>query len=118
MKNVNAFEAYKKKKDFLMDFQLCRAYLGENCGVSRLVEIILLAKFKDPLAQKKIINTVRATGGKRNAVIDLPRLEFKSTVEGVLATFVENRFDKMVAEVSIKLGNYPLKFREIVEQNL
>ena len=118
MKNVKIFEAYKKKKDFLMDYQLCRAYLGENVGVTRLVEIILLNKFKNPDDHKFITGIIRATGGKRDAFVDLSRaFGYKEKVSDILASFVEHHFDVMVASIQTKLGNYPLTFRDIVEQS-
>lgn len=121
MKNEKIYDGYKKKADFLLNFQLCRAYLGENCGVARIVEIIILNKFREALLgddrqTERVIGTIRATQGKRNAIIDLPRLDFKQSVESILAEFVEKKFDKMVAAIRISLGNYPLKFRDIVEQ--
>ena len=122
MKNVKIYEGYKKKADFLLNFQLCRAYLGENCSVARVVEIILLGKFSsefdmnDPESYKSFVAKIRATHGKRNAMIELPRQDFKDSVENVLAKFVENKFDRMVSAVKINLGAYPLKFRDIIEQ--
>lgn len=122
MKNAKIYEGYKKKADFLLNFQLCRAYLGENCSVARVVEIILLGRFSsefdmnDPESYKSFVAKIRATQGKRNAMIELPRQDFKDSVENVLAKFVENKFDRMVSAVKINLGAYPLKFRDIIEQ--
>ena len=121
MKYTKIYEGFKKQADFLLNFQLCRAYLGENCGVARIVELILLSQFRNELAgdekaTEKVVAKIRATQGKRNAIVELPRQEFKETVENILATFVERKFDKMVASVSTNLGLYPLKFRDIVER--
>ena len=122
MKNVKIYEGYKKKADFLLNFQLCRAYLGENCSVARVVEIIMLGKFSsefdmnDPESYKSFVAKIRASQGKQKAIIELPRQDFKDSVENILAKFVENKFDRMVAAVKINLGAYPLKFRDIIEQ--
>lgn len=116
MKNNKIYENYKKQADFLLDFQMCRAYLNENCGVARIVEIILLKKFGNPLSERGIINIARATEGKRDAVVNLSREGFKASVSEILSKYVEERFDKMVSEIKVRLGNYPLKFRDIVER--
>jgi hypothetical protein len=123
MKNVKIYEGYKKKADFLLNFQLCRAYLGENCKkVTDAVEAILLYKFRgeidtsSPDAYKAFTSKVRATGGKQHAAVELPLQDFKDSVENILAKFVENKFDRMVSAVKINLGAYPLKFRDIIEQ--
>ena len=123
MKNVKIYEGYKKKADFLLNFQLCRAYIGENCKkVTDAVEAILLNKFRgeidtsDPDSYKAFTAKIRATKGKQHAVVELPLQGYKETVADTLAWFVANRFDKMVEAVKINLGAYPLKFRDIIEQ--
>lgn len=123
MKNIKIYEGYKKKADFILNFQLCRAYLGENCKkVTDAVEAILLYKFRgeidtsSPDAYKAFTSKVRATGGKQHAAVELPLQGYKETVADTLAWFVANRFDKMVEAVKINLGAYPLKFRDIIEQ--
>ena len=123
MKNIKIYEGYKKKADFLLNFQLCRAYIGENCKkVTDAVEAILLNKFRgeidtsDPDSYRVFTAKIRATKGKQHAVVELPLQGYKETVEDTLAWFVANRFDKMVEAVKISLGAYPLKFRDIIEQ--
>jgi hypothetical protein len=122
MKNIKIYEGYKRSADFLLNFQMCRAYLGENCGVSRIVEIILLGKFgsefdlNDPTSYKRFSDTIRNSQGKRNAIIEFKHFDFKESVEDILSKFVESKFDKMVAAIKVSLGNYPLKFRDIVER--
>ena len=129
MKHQKIYEAYKRKAEtlpegsFAFNFQLCRAYLGENCKkISDAVEAILLHKFRgeidtsDPDSYRAFSSKIRATQGKRNAVVELPLQGYKETVEDILAWFVANRFDKMVEAVKISLGQYPLTFRNIIEQ--
>ena len=124
MKHQKIYEGYKKKADFLLNFQMCRAYIGENCKkVTDAVEAILLHKFRgeidtsDPDMYKAFSSKIRATQGKRNAVVELPLQGYKESVEDILAWFVANRFDKMVEAVKISLGAYPLEFRNIIERN-
>lgn len=123
MKNIKIYEGYKRSADFLLNFQMCRAYLGENCSVARIVEIILLGKFggefdlKDPKSYKRFSDAIRdSIQGKRNAIIEFKHFDFKESVEDILSKFVESKFDKMVAAIKVSLGNYPLKFRDIVER--
>ena len=121
MKNNKIYEGYKRNADFLLDFQMCRAYLGENCSVSQAVEKILLDKFggefdlTDPTSYKKFSGIIRKAQGK-NAIIELKYFDFKESVENIFSKFVENKFDRMVAAIKVSLGNYPLKFRDIVER--
>jgi hypothetical protein len=123
MKNQKIYDGYKKKAGFLLNFQLCRAYIGENCKkVTDAVEAILLHKFRgeidtsDPDTYKAFTSKIRATQGKEHAVVELPLQGYKETVGDTLAWFVANRFDKMVEAVKISLGQYPLTFRDIIEQ--
>ena len=116
MKYIKIFEAYKPKADLLLNFQLCRAYLNDNCGVLGIVERILSQKFGGLHAKDKAI--IRELRGQRNPVVNLPYHDFKATVEEILEGYVELRFDKMVAEFLAKKPNYPLTFRDIVERNI
>ena len=114
MKYAKIYEVFKPKADLLMNYQLCRAFLNDNGGVLDIVEKILLQKFgglhiKDRLA-------IRELRGKRNPVVELPYHEFKATVEEILETFVEQKFDKMVTEFLARKSGYPLTFRDIVER--
>lgn len=113
MKNVKIYEKFKKKTDFILNFQLCKAYLNENCPVVTLVERILLQRYPNLWKEEKAL--IRETGGKHEAVIDLPRVGYKATVNETLGYFVELRFDKMITEVLNKKPNYPQKFRDIVD---
>ena len=124
MKHQKIYDGYKKKANFLLNFQMCRAYIGENCKkVTDAVEAILLHKFRgeidtsDPDRYKAFSSKIRETQGKRNAIVELPLQGYKESVEDILAWFVANRFDKMVDAVKISLGQYPLTFRDIIEQN-
>ena len=124
MKYQKIYDGYKKKANFLLNFQLCRAYIGENCKkITDAIEAILLYKFRseidtsDPDSYTAFSSKIRETQGKRNAIVELPLQGYKESVEDILAWFVANRFDKMVDAVKISLGQYPLAFRDIIEQN-
>ena len=114
MKYSKIYNGYLGKADLLLNFQLCRALLNENCSVSKVVEIILTQihgkLYKDEIAK------VRDSHGKNNAVIELPRLGLKATSNDILAKYVETKFDKIVTEVLAHKPAYPLAFRDIVER--
>jgi hypothetical protein len=116
MKNVKIYNAFKGKADQLMKFQLCRAYLNENCGVIQIVEKILMERFHDLSTKERV--KIRENHGKSNPVIEIPRLDFKATVNEIINNYIEIRFDKMVAEVLAKKNTYPLTFRDIIERNM
>ena len=116
MKNVKIYNGFKPKADLLMNFQLCKAYLNENCSIAQIVEKIILERHHDLTYKERA--KIRECHGNRNAVIELPRIDFKATVDEVLANYVELRFDKMVAEVLAHKSTYPLTFRDIVERYL
>lgn len=114
MKNVKIYDGFKPKADLLMNYQLCRAYLNENCSIVQIVEKILMERFHDLSFKERA--KIRECHGKSNAVIELPRLDFKMTVNEILTGYVELRFDKMVAEVLAHKSTYPLTFRDIIEK--
>lgn len=116
MRYTKIYEAFKPKADLLMNFQLCRAYLGDNRGVLDLVERILSDKFGGLHIKDRLY--IRGLRGNRNPVIELPYHDFKGSVEEILAAYVELRFDKMVTEILAKKQGYPLTFRDIVERNI
>ena len=119
MKYTKIFDAYKKKADLLMNYQLCRAYFGDNCSILRIVEKILLERFSDvPFKEKTIGRVLSNLVGKTNPVVEIPKWEIKMTTSEILAAYVEKRFDKMVKEQLSSKPNYPLTFRDIVERNL
>ena len=114
MKYGKIYNSFKGKADLLMNFQLCRAFLNENCSIAQIVEKILMERFHD-LSYKERAK-IRECHGKSNAVVELPRLDFKATVNEILNNYVELRFDKMVSEVLARKSTYPLTFRDIVER--
>lgn len=118
MKQTKIFEAYKKKANYEMNFQLARAYFKDNLPVFRLVERILKDKYNLDWQVKLISKAIANAQGVRDAVIDIPQFNYKEKVSDILAKFVENKFDKLVYDISTNgLGMFPLTFRDIVERN-
>ena len=118
MKHEKIFDAFKRKADFIMKFQLVRAYYKSNDRITQLVERILKEKYNQEWQEKLIRKACDNAQGKRNAVIDIPQFNYKENVEAIFDKFIENKFDKMVADVQRNgLGMYPLPFRDIIERN-
>jgi hypothetical protein len=121
MKQTKIFEAYKKKADLLMNFQLVRKYFNSNDSILRLVERILKEKYNEPWQAKFISKAINNAQGVRDAVIEIPQFNYKEKVSNILAKFVENKFDRLVADLNAHgIGSevkYPLTFRDIVERN-
>ncbi len=121
MKQTKIFEAYKKKADDLMNFQLVRKYYNANVSKLRLVERILKEKYNLPWQEKFISKAIANAQGVRDAEIDIPQFNYKEKVNDILAKFVENKFDKLVNELNTHgIGDevkFPLTFRDIVERN-
>ena len=118
MKHEKIYNAFKSKADFIMKFQLVRAYYKSNDRITQLVEKILKEKYNQEWQEKLIRKACENAQGKRNAVIDIPQFNYKENVEAIFDKFIENKFDKMVAEIERNgLGMYPLPFRDIIERN-
>lgn len=121
MKNGKIYKDYKSKAqashdELMRDYQLCKAYLNFNGGITQMVEKIISERYGE--LTKTEIAKVRDSQGNSNHVIELPNRDFKMTPAEVLSGFVELRFDKMVAEVEARKSGYPQMFRDIVEKHL
>jgi hypothetical protein len=117
MKHEKIYAGYKSKADFVMKFQLVKAYYKSNDSVLQLVGRILRERYNLPWQDKIIRKVLEDAQGKRNAVIDIPQFNYKENVETIFDKFIENKFDKMVNELlEHGLGMYPLTFRDIVER--
>ena len=120
IKYNKAFEAYKKKEDLMLNYQMAKAYYKDSgCSVSGLCERILKEKYNLPWQEKLIRKALAEVKGKKGAVLTIPQFKFQSTVYDILSNFVHKKFDKMVGEL-IKQPHgtiYPLTFRDIVEKN-
>ena len=117
MKHEKVYAGYKSKADFVMKFQLVKAYYKSNDSVLQLVGKILRERYNLPWQDKIIRKVLEDAQGKRNPVIDIPQFNYKESVEAIFDKFIENKFDKMVGEIETHgLGMYPLGFRDIIER--
>lgn len=114
MKNIKIYEKFKAKADLMAKYNLCRVYMNiESCSLIQLIERIILRKF--PALSDKDRDKIRQCHGKHNAVIELPKADFKMTIDEILDEFIEKRFDNIVAEVQAGKHGYPLPFKDLVE---
>lgn len=110
------FNAYKSKADFILNFQMCKAYYKDS-GISALaiVEKILKAKYNLPWQEKLISRAIEKVRGKTDATISIPQFKYEEKVRDIIAKFVEKHFDKMVLD-SKRNSMYPQKLRDIIER--
>ena len=118
MKYKSIFDVYSRKKDTILDYQLCKAYLGINGGINRMVEVILLEKEKNPFHRKKISEVVRNLVGHRDPLINIPKLGIHSKSSQILSDFVERNFDRIVSSHKLRKGIFPIKFMDLVDEEL
>ncbi len=110
------FNAYKKKADFILNFQMCKAYFKDSAlSPLAIVEKILKAKYNLPWQEKIIRKAIADVRGKSDATITIPQFKYEEKVRDIIAKFVEKNFDKMVLE-SKRNGLYPLGLRDIIER--
>lgn len=106
--------AYKSKADFILNFQMCKAYFKDSgLSVLAIVEKILKAKYNLPWQEKLIKRALNDARGKNNPLISIPQFKFEKNTHDILADFVVKNFDKMVLDHK-RNGMYPLKLREIL----
>ena len=110
-------EAYKKKADFILNFQVCKAYFKDSAlSIMAIVEKILKAKYNLPWQEKIIRKVLMENRGKSNPTIAIPQFKYEKNVHDIISEFVYRNFDKMVADR--KKGEiYPIKFMDIVDEN-
>ena len=107
-------ETYKKKSDFVLNFQMCKAYFKDSgLSVLAIIEKILKAKYNLPWQEKLIKRSLNDARGKNNPLISIPQFKFEKNTHDILADFVVKNFDKMVLDHK-RNGMYPLKLREIL----
>ena len=106
--------AYKSKADFILNFQMCKAYFKySGLSVLAIVEKILKAKYNLPWQEKLIKRALNDARGNNNPLISIPQFKFEKNTHVILADFVVKNFDKMVLDHK-RNGMYPLKLREIL----
>ena len=109
--------AYKKKADLILNFQMCKAYYKDSAlSITAIVEKILKAKYNLPWQEKIIRKAINGIRGKNDATLVIPQFKYEEKVRDILAKFVEKNFDKMVLD-NKRNGMYPLKFKSIIEEN-
>jgi hypothetical protein len=110
-------ETYKKKSDFVLNFQMCKAYFKDSgLSVLAIIEKILKAKYNLPWQEKLIKRALNDARGKTNPLISIPQFKFEKNTHDILADYVIKNFDKMLLDRN-RLGRdglYPLKLREIL----
>lgn len=110
-------ETYKKKADFVLNFQMCKAYFKDSgLSVLAIIEKILKAKYNLPWQEKLIKRALNDARGKTNPLISIPQFKFEKNTHDILADYVIKNFDKMLLDRN-RLGRdglYPLKLREIL----
>lgn len=117
MENEKIYKEYLKKRDLLLDYKLCCAYLDMNASISRVAERILMNKFRKAEQRMHLNKAIVSIKDKHNATISIPKLGYNNTAPNVLKNFVKNHFDVMVASVKRDgLGNYPIRFKEIIDK--
>jgi hypothetical protein len=110
-------EAYKKKADFLLNFQMCKAFYKDSAlSVLAIVEKILKVKYNLPWQEKFIKRAIAEARGKTNATIAIPQFNYEKKVHDILSEFVIRNLGKMIAD---KANNelYPLALMDIIEKN-
>ena len=116
MEAKNKFlEDYKKKSDFILNFQMCKAYFSDSAlSVNAVVEKILKPKFSLPWQLKLLKSAIDNTKG--SAKMDIPQMKFSKSKQDVLAEFVIKNFERFVMDYKSKSSLYPLKFRDILKE--
>ena len=110
-------ETYKKKSDFVLNFQMCKAYFKDSgLSVLAIIEKILKAKYNLPWQEKLIKRALNDARGKTNPLISIPQFKFEKNTHDILADYVIKNFDKMLLDRNRvgRDGLYPLKLREIL----
>ena len=109
-------EGYKKHSNFILNFQMCKAYYKDSAlPIMAIVEKILKAKYNLPWQEKIIRKALNEARGKKNPLIEIPQFKYSKNVHDILAEFVERNFDKMIADRKTN-ELYPLGLRDIIEK--
>lgn len=108
------YSSYKKKSDFILNYQVCKAYFKDN-GISVLgvVEKILREKYNLQWQLAIIRKTLASVKGKCNPLISIPQFKFEHNVYDIIEKYVEKNFDRIVADMRAN-GSYPIALMEIV----
>lgn len=109
-------EAYKKKADFILNYQVCKAYFKDSgMSIMAIVEKILKAKYNLPWQEKIIRKALNENRGKSNPTITIPQFKYEKKVHDIIAEFVFHNLGKMAVDKKTN-GMYPLAFSDIIEK--
>ena len=109
-------EAYKKKADLLLNYQMCKAYYKDSAmSMSNIVDKILREKYDLPWQAKIIRKALNEAQGKTDAIISIPKFKYEKKMRDIMSDFVMKNFKKMVADSKIN-GLYPFELRDIIEK--
>ena len=109
-------EGYKKHSNFILNFQMCKAYYKDSAlPIMAIVEKILKAKYNLPWQEKIIRKALNEVRGQKNPLIEIPQFKYSKNVHDIIAEFVEKNFDKMIADRKTN-DLYPLGLRDIIEK--
>ena len=110
------FNGYKQKADFILNYQMCKAYYKDSAlSIMGFVEKILKGKYNLPWQEKIIRKALNDVRGKSNPLVSIPQFKYEKKVHDIIAEFVERNFDKMIADRKTN-GMYPLGLTEIIEK--
>ena len=109
-------EAYKKKADLLLNYQMCKAYYKDSAmSMSNIVDKILREKYDLPWQAKIIRKALNEVQGKTDAIVSIPKFKYEKKMRDIMSDFVMKNFKKMVVDSKIN-GLYPFELRDIIEK--
>ena len=109
--------AYKSKADFILNFQMCKAYFKDSgLSVLAIVEKILKAKYNLPWQEKIIRKVLMEIRGKHNPMVAIPQFKYEKSTHDIIKEFVERNLMKMCADCGRNRELYPLTFKDMLEE--
>ena len=91
---------YTSKEDLLTNNQILKVFFDmPSASIADLAEKILLMKYdrkNQEIMVRKAISKVR---GKRGAVVEIPRFNFKEKVSDILSMFVHTKFPSILSDM-------------------
>jgi len=108
------YKQFEKETDLLLNYQLARHHLHSNGSIKKVVGEILSKKFcgwKNSIDSRSVLSSAprRTTIG---------RVNFEEDDETILKKYIKKNFDSMVYNARYCGGDYPLKFKKMIENNI
>ena len=96
------FNAFKSKADFILNFQMCKAYFKDS-GLSAIaiVEKILRAKYNLPWQEKIIRRAIDSVRGKTDATITIPQFKYEEKVRDIIESMLKSTLIRWCLTASI-----------------